>query len=375
MRPPAERRYGPEAGPARALTRDTLAVLSIGALIVVTIWIVRPFLSAFLWATTIVISTWPLLTGLQRRLWQRRGLATAVMTLGLLLVLLIPLGWSIGTLVANLDEIVAWVQSLKNVSLPAPPGWVERIPAVGSEVSAAWKRLASEETAASSARVLPYAGRFVQWLLAQVGGIGTLILHFLLTVIISAVLYAKGESAARGVRLFCYRLAGRNGERAAILAAQCVRGVALGVAGTAMVQTIIAGMGFAIAGVPGAVLLTAAVLILCLAQIGPLLVMLPAVIWKFSTGDTLRGCILLAFMLVAGTIDNILRPMLIRKGADLPLVLIFAGVIGGMMALGVTGIFVGPVILAVTYILLDEWVNERAEPGENAASKAAASRA
>ena len=130
----------------------------------------------------------------------------------------------------------------------------------------------------------------------------------------------------------------------------------MGVIVTAIVQTLIATTGLYITSVPGAGLITAAVLILCLAQIGPLLVMLPAVIWKFSTGDSLSGFVLLAFTLLSGTIDNFLRPLLIKKGADLSLILIFAGVIGGMISIGVMGIFIGPVILAVTYVLLQDWV-------------------
>jgi predicted PurR-regulated permease PerM len=171
-------------------------------------------------------------------------------------------------------------------------------------------------------------------------------------VIISAILYLNGEAAASGIRKFAYRLAGNHGDRAAILAANTVRGVAIGVVVTAVVQSLIAGIGLAVASVPGAAFLTGACLILCLAQLGPLLVMLPVVIWRFYSGDVLWGCVLLAFMLVAGTIDNFLRPILIKKGADLPLLLIFAGVIGGIVSFGIMGIFIGPVVLAVTYALL-----------------------
>jgi predicted PurR-regulated permease PerM len=194
-----------------------------------------------------------------------------------------------------------------------------------------------------------------------------MILQFLMTVIICAVLYTTGEAAARGVRKFATRLAGSNGDRAVLLAAGSIRGVAIGIVVTAVIQVLIAGAGLVIASIPGALLLSAVVLFLCLAQLGPALVMIPAVIWEFYTGPTLSGCILLVFALVSMTIDNVIRPILIRKGADLPLPLIFTGVIGGMIAMGIMGIFLGPVILAVTYDLLKAWVENPSEPDGDAA--------
>jgi predicted PurR-regulated permease PerM len=132
--------------------------------------------------------------------------------------------------------------------------------------------------------------------------------------------------------------------------------VALSIVVTAVVQSALGGIGLSVAGVPAAPLLTAVMLLLCLAQLGPLLVLVPSVIWVFWSGRVVSGAVLLGFTVVAGTIDNFLRPLLIRKGVDLPLVLIFAGVIGGLLAFGVIGLFIGPVVLAVTFTLLQAWV-------------------
>jgi predicted PurR-regulated permease PerM len=348
------------------LTRNMLAVLFIGALIVSTAWLMRPFFSALLWATMIVISTWPVLLGLQAKLGGRRGLATTIMTVALLLVLLVPLSLSIFALVGNIDSIVAWAKALAQLKIPPPPYWVAHIPLEGPKLSAEWQQLSEGGPAALSSRVTPYVGRFVEWFANQMGSMGAMIGQFLLTVIISAILYSTGEAAASGIRRFASRLAGAHGDRAAVLAAGTVRGVAIGVVVTAVIQSLIAGIGFAVSSVPAAAVLTAACLILCLAQLGPILVMLPVVIWKFYSGDILWGCVLLAFMLVAGTIDNFLRPILIRKGADLPLLLIFAGVIGGIISFGIMGIFIGPVVLAVTYALLKEWVEDNPPTAEDA---------
>jgi predicted PurR-regulated permease PerM len=349
------------------LTRSTLGVLFVVALIFFCGWIVLPFLSATIWATMIVISTWPLLIRLQSKLRGRRGFATAVMTGVMLLVLVIPLGLAFGALAGNMDTIVAKVHSLRTLQLPPPPDWVARIPIKGPELSAEWQQAATEGPGSLSARISPYLGRALRWFASRVGGVGGMILQFLLTVVISAILYVNGETAARGVRRFANRLAGLNGDKAAVLAAATIRAVALGVIVTAIVQTMIASAGLVIASIPGTGLLAAAVLISCLVQLGPLLVMLPVVAWKFYSGDSVGGFVVLGFALVAQIIDNFLRPLLIRRGADLPLLLIFTGVIGGVIGLGVMGIFVGPVILAVTYVLLREWVERQPEAEEKSA--------
>jgi predicted PurR-regulated permease PerM len=352
----------------RDLTRSTLSVGAIGALIVSTAWIVRPFVSAFLWATMIVISTWPVLMRLQARLWGKRGMAVFIMTVVLLLVLLVPLGFAVRALVSNSDRIAARVSSLDKVALPPPPAWLSDIPLAGDKITAAWTRLAAQGPEGFAAQAAPYIRRFIQWLIAQMGEAGAMILQFLMTVIMCAVLYTTGETAARGVRKFATRLAGSNGDRAALLAAGAIRGVAMGILVTAFVQVLIAGAGLLIASTPGTPLLCAAILLLCLAQLGPGLIMVPAVIWEFSTGSTLSGSILLVFALVSMTIDNVVKPVLIKKGADLPLPLIFAGVIGGMISMGIMGIFLGPVILAVTYELLADWVENRSEPDADTGS-------
>jgi predicted PurR-regulated permease PerM len=347
-------------------------VLFIGVLIVSMALIVLPFLTAFLWASTLVIATWPILLGLQKRLGGKRGLATTVMTVVLLLILVIPLSLAVGSLVDNLDNFVAQASSLSTFTLPPPPDWVAKIPIQGPKLSAQWQRVSEAGPAGFSAAVMPYVGPVLHWLARRVGGIGSMILQFLLIVIISAILYSNGEATVRGIRKFAYRLGGANGDKAVMLAGNTIRGVAMGVVVTALIQTVLAGLGLEIASVPGAGLLTAVVMLFCIAQVGPILVMLPPVIWKFYSGDALWGTVLLVFMLVAGTLDNVIRPVLIKKGADLPLVLIFSGVIGGIISMGIMGIFVGPVILAVSFVLVQDWV-ERPSDAEIEATAGAAS--
>ena len=341
--------------PARDLTRTTLAVLLIGILIVGNFWVLKPFLPSLLWAVMIVVATWKLMLGVQARLWGKRGLAVAVMTLALLLVFIVPFSLAVGTIVENADQLSDWAKSLRTLALSAPPDWVERVPLAGPKLSAFWQEIASAGQEGIFARLTPYAGKVVQWFVGQAGSMGIILVQFLLTVGIAAVLYSRGEAVAGGVRRFFRRLAGPQGEEALILAGKAVRGVALGIIVTALVQSILGGIGLAVAGVPAPAILTAVMFILCVAQVGAGLVLIPAVIWLYWSGHNVWGTVLLVVTILVLSLDNFLRPMLIKKGADLPLLLIFAGVIGGLIAFGIIGIFIGPVVLAVTFKLLGAW--------------------
>ncbi len=344
--------------PSQDLTRTTLAVLLLGVLIAANFFILKPFILAFVWAVTIVVATWPLMLRLQAWLGDKRGFAVAVMTLGLLLLLIIPFTLAIVTLLDNAEMIKGWVESLKANGLPPPPGWVSGLPLAGPRLSESWRALASGGPEGLSAQLVPYAGKIVTWFVDQAGSIGMMIVQFLLTVIISAILYSSGESAAAAVRSFVRRIAGQQGDDVTVLAARAIRGVALGVGVTALIQSALGGIGLAVAGVPAAMVLTAVMFILCIAQLGPALIVFPAVAWLFWSDQTLWGSVLLVWSLVVVSLDNFLRPILIKKGADLPLLLIFAGVIGGLIAFGIIGLFIGPVVLAVTHSLLGAWVKK-----------------
>jgi hypothetical protein len=206
--------------------------------------------------------------------------------------------------------------------------------------------------------ITPYLKGIALWILGQAGGLGTLFLQLLLTVVMSAILYSNGEGLASAVLAFARRLGGSAGERVAVLAAQAIRAVALGIVVTALVQSVIGGIGLVLTGVPYASLLTAVLFLLGIAQIGPVPVLLGAVVWLYWKDETVWGTVMVVWSLVTASLDNFLRPVLIRRGADLPLLLIFAGVLGGLLAFGVVGLFIGPVVLAVTYTLLQAWVEE-----------------
>jgi predicted PurR-regulated permease PerM len=337
------------------LARLILAIVAIVGLVAGSMWIMSPFFTSIVWATMIVVACWPLMLHVQSWARGRRSPAVVVMTLLMLAVFIVPLLLAINTIVDNADTLVRWGRMAAHFELPPPPAWVASLPLVGERVAEIWAGLRAAGADDLVKRAAPYAGRGAQWVAGQAGGIGLLLVHFLATVVIATVMFAQGEEGARRVLALARRISEDHGEDSLRLAAAAIRGVALGVVVTALLQTIATALGLYIAGVPFAGLLTAVTLILCIAQIGAGLVLIPAVIWLFVSGDTGFGVFLAIWSVLVLTMDNFIRPFLIRKGADLPLLLIFAGVIGGLLSMGLVGLFIGPVILAVTYRLFEAW--------------------
>jgi predicted PurR-regulated permease PerM len=178
---------------------------------------------------------------------------------------------------------------------------------------------------------------------------------------------ANGETVRDAILQFARRLAGQQGYDVTIRAGQAIRSVVLGVVVTALLQAAIGGIGLAISGIPAASLLAAVMLFLCLAQLGPVLVLAPAVIWLYWSGQSGNGTLLLIIGVITMAIDNVVRPLLIRRGASLPLLLIFSGVIGGLIVFGIVGLFIGPAVLTVSYTLLTKWVADQDAPLEEVA--------
>jgi predicted PurR-regulated permease PerM len=348
----------PTARPTQDLARTVLAVLSIGGLIGVSVWVLKPFLPSIIWAGMIVVATWPLMLKLQAYLGGRRVLAVVAMTLALLLVFIVPILLAVVTIAENAERITGWLKALASMQLPHPPDWVAGLPLIGERTVAIWQQVAVEGYGELSARLAPYVKDVGRWIVGHAGSAGAVFVQLLLTLILSAILYSAGEYAAGRALRFGRRIAGARGEESVMLAAQAIRGVALGVVVTALAQAVLGGIGVAIAGVPFAAVLTALMFMLAIAQIGAAPVVALAAGWLYWQGETGWAIALLAWAVVVGSLDNVLRPFLIRRGADLPLLLIFAGVIGGLLAYGVVGIFIGPVVLAVAYKLLEVWLDE-----------------
>ncbi|MEP7060796.1 MAG: AI-2E family transporter YdiK [Betaproteobacteria bacterium] len=338
--------------------RVLLIVVLVVLLIACSLWILQPFIPAFIWAAMIVVATWRLMLDVERHVGGRRAIAATFMTVGILLLLVVPIAIAIDQFVNHFDDIRAGIGWLTSRDLPPPPAWVARIPLVGETLVAKWSEFASADPLSVLRPLLPYAGNIATWLAARAGSVGLVLVNLLMIVAFSAILYLTGESAATSIKRFAQRLAAERGLRSVELAGQAVRAVALGVVVTAVAQSVLAGVGLAIAGVPNAVLLTAVMFVLCLAQIGAVPILAPAAIWLFWKDAGAWAVFLLVWCVIVSALDNFLRPVLIRRGADLPLLLVMVGVIGGLLAFGIVGLFIGPVVLAVTFTLANAWIAE-----------------
>jgi len=357
------------------LARTTIAVFFMVILGAAALWILRPFVFAMVWAAMIVVALWPAMLGVQARLGGKRWAAVTVMTVGLLLVLVMPLSFAIMGVVAHTEDVGEWAQTLRQVRVPPAPTWVEQVPVAGPRIVATWNDVARMPQEQLVEKLQPYARAAASWLIAKVGSVGMLIVQFLLTVLIAAIFFARGESVAGGLLGFFRRLAGVHGENVLILAGSAIRSVAIGVVLTALIQSTLGGIGFAVAGIPFAALLTVIMFVLGVAQIGPAPILIGAVAWMYWTSDSAWiPSALLVWCLFVGVIDNVLRPILIqRSGGDLPLLIVFAGVIGGLLSFGLVGIFLGPVVLAVVYTLLKAWVGGEAKCDQSPLARPTAS--
>ena len=338
------------------ITRVVLFVLVIGVLLAGSTWTLLPFLSGMIWATTIAVATWPVLLRLQQLTGGRRGPAVAIMTLLVLLVFIVPFALAISVLLDAAGRSPAVMNDFLAHGLGPPPPWIASIPFFGESLVERWQTVAAGGPGALAAAVQPYARSAGAWMIAATGGFGRTIVLMLLTVILVTLLYLRGETAAVGVLAFAYRLGGDSGERTVRLAGQAIRSVALGVVVTALVQSLLAGVGLWFSGVPHSGVLTAIAFVLGIAQLGPVPVLAPSVFWLYWTGASGWATALLIWSVPVAALDNVVRPILIRRGVQLPLLLILAGVIGGLISFGVVGLFVGPVVLAATYTLAKDWV-------------------
>ena len=338
------------------VVRTTVLVLIIGVLLIGSLWTMLPFIGSRVWATAIVVATWPLLRWVQGKVGGSRGIAVAIMTIFMLLIFIVPFWLAIGAMIDGAAQGADIVRSYLKEGLGPPPDWVAGIPFVGQKIALQWSELSAGGPEAFAEAVKPHARDVAAWLAAVTGGLGGMFFHFLLVVILSGILYATGETAAKGVIAFADRIGGKRGEQAVVLAGSSVSAVALGVVVTALIQTALVYLGLWVCGVPHPGLLSAISFALSIAQLGPFPVLIPAIIWMYSNASFGWATALVIYGIPVGILDNFLRPILISRGVELPLLLIIAGVIGGLVTFGVIGLFLGPVILAVTYESLKSWI-------------------
>jgi predicted PurR-regulated permease PerM len=337
------------------LISNAIVLACVAALLWGVLAVLRPFLSALVWAAIIVVATWPIMLRVERLFGGHRGLAVTAMSSGLFIAVVGPVALLLGTLITRLPELRDLGARLFAGPWPEPPAWLERMP-YGAQMSLQWQQAAARTPEYWGGVVTPYIGKAALWLSQHVGTIGSVTVDFLLTLILVVVFYLHGEALAKWSLRLARRVGGPPGRESAVLAAQSMRAIAAGVVVTALVEAILSGFGLWLAGIPAAAVLTSIIFILCVMQIGPMPILIPAVVWLLFQQHLGWGIALGIWAVLMSVGDGILRPWLIQRGAKLPFMLVVVGVIGGLLAFGVTGIFVGPMLLAVVQRLMERWM-------------------
>jgi predicted PurR-regulated permease PerM len=319
--------------------------------------VLRPFMTAMLLAAVVCVSTWPVYLWLLHKLKNRQNLAALTMTLSLTLAVILPLALVAYNLADNVTAFYNAVRQSMEAGPPKPPAWLTGLPLLGGPIEEYWRNIAGsqEEMLALAKRLLEPARNF---LLASGMLLGQGVMEMSLAAFISFFFYRDGEALIRSIGAGMERLAGIHAENMLVIIDNTVRGVTYGLLGTALAQGFVATIGFAIAGVPAVMLLGVATFLLSLIPIGPPLIWGGAAIWLFNQGDTGWGIFMLlwGFFLIS-SVDNIIKPLLISRGSSLPFLLVMLGVMGGVLAFGFVGIFIGPTLLAVGFSLVRKWTS------------------
>ncbi|UEH10238.1 AI-2E family transporter [Pseudomonas sp. HN8-3] len=324
-------------------------------------WVMAPFWSALFWGAVLAFASWPLMRLLTRWLGGRESLAAGILTLGWMLLVAVPLVWLGFNLADHVRDAVALIKDIQVDGLPEAPTWLGSIPFVGERLVAMWDSI-DQQGAALMVSIKPYLGQVGNWLLARSAQIGGGILELTLSLVFVFFFYRDGPRLAMFVHRLLERLIGERAGYYIELVAGTVQRVVNGVIGTAAAQALLALIGFLIAGVPGALVLGVVTFLLSLIPMGPPLVWIPATAWLAWKGDYTYA----VFLGVWGTfvisgVDNVLKPYLISRGGNLPLVIVLLGVFGGLIAFGFIGLFIGPTLLAVAYSLLTDWSATQAQ--------------
>ncbi len=323
--------------------------------------ILRPFLSAFLWAVILSFSTWPVYRRIERAVGGRQGLAAGLMVGLVSAVLIGPLVLLGVSLAEDVTALIEMARQLLSQGPPHPPTWVAKLPVVGSGIHDRWQAMAgsgAKLTAELTQHLLPLR----DWALGSAAGLGGGILSLSLSVFIAFFFYRDGAALSERLKAVFGRVGGEQAPGLVRIAGDTIKSVIYGVLGTALGQGFLAGIGFWIAGVPGALLLGVLTCILSLIPVGTPLIWAPAALWLFQNGETGWAVFLALWgFLVVSTIDNVIKPYFISQGSRLPFILVFLGVLGGLMAFGILGLFLGPTLLAIAYTLFQEWSSRKQE--------------
>ncbi len=347
----------PAAAPDDGPTVVEMAV-RVGILVLWATWcfrILQPFFALLLWSVIIAVAVNPMHKRMARALGDRAKTAAAALTLLLLVVVVGPVVVFAFALVDNVRTLVGYVQAEDFAVPPAPIG-IEEWPVVGPSLKEFWD-LASYNLGAALERLGPSLQAAGSWALEAVAGVSLDLLQFAAAIVVAGVLVVHSRAGHRLSRGIARRLARDRGDELAKVAETTLRGVSRGIMGVALIQALLTGLGLVVAGVPLAGIWTLVALLLCVVQVGPALVLVPAIFWVFTHDTAVVGSLFLAWSVFITLIDNVLRPLLMGRGVDVPLAVILLGSLGGMMLSGLIGLFIGAVILALGHRLFVTWLH------------------
>ncbi|MGB5524444.1 MAG: AI-2E family transporter [Polyangiales bacterium] len=351
--------------------RVTQAAIRLSLLALLAFWCLRilaPFLNPIIGGAVIAIAVQTPYAKLTGALGGRPKLAAVLMVLVALLVLIVPtlaLGASLVDSTAGFSDDLIHDQ----IKIPAPPDSVAGWPIVGERLHGLWLG-ASENLESVLVKLAPYMKDVGLWLVSSVGDLGMGVALFIVAILIAGALLPNGERATRLADKVAYLLAGPRGPKLADLAASSVQSVTRGVLGVAVLQSLLAGLGMLVVGVPAAGLWTLLILILAVMQLPPTLVLIPVIIYVFYTSSTVVAVLFAIWSILVGLSDNVLKPLLMGRGSAVPMLVLFMGSIGGFIAGGILGLFVGAVVLSLGYTIFMAWVDESDVDGGNAATAA-----
>ena len=336
-------------------------IIRIAVLAILLYWavtLVRPFVTIVIWSAVLAVALYPTFEWLARILGERRRLAAFILTIVGLLVVIGPATWLALGLIESIRSVSERLD-LSVITIPAPPKTVRDWPIIGEHIYESWS-FASSNIKAALANIAPQLKPIGSRLLATAANAGSGVLQFFIAIIVAGFLFSPAPRIAHGVRMFARKLAPRRADQLVEHAGATIRAVSRGVIGISVLQASLIGLGLVVAGVPGASLLTSAALVLGILQIGPSLVTIPLIIWSWFSMETAGAILFTAYMVPVNLIDNVLKPVVMARGLSTPMVVILVGVIGGTVGYGITGLFLGPIILTVIWELLVAWVVEDA---------------
>ena len=326
----------------------------LAALIVWTLILIRPFISILAWSVVLAVALNPAFQRLAKALGGRPKFAAAILTLVILGILIGPATWIGLGAVEGIQEFAGQLAA-GQLTIPSPPAVIKTWPLIGSPLYELWDQ-ASTNLRPVVQQIAPHMKTFATMLLSLAGDAGLGTIKFLLSVVVAGVIFPYGSQLVAAGRSFLWQIVPEQSEHFLELAGATIRAVSQGVIGVAILQALLAGAGFKLAGIPSAGVLAFLVLLLSIVQIGATVVILPVIIWIWTDKDVTVALLLTLFLGGVAIVDNILKPLVMGRGLTTPTLVIFVGVIGGTLAHGLVGLFIGPIILSVAWELAAAWL-------------------